>query len=78
MPKDNATWTPADETAFIEFLHEHKAAAGDGGNFKATTYEAAAAVLEAKRTKGGPKTAKSCSNKWNSVCDLGINPDSCI
>ncbi|KIK05205.1 hypothetical protein K443DRAFT_55748, partial [Laccaria amethystina LaAM-08-1] len=76
----NANWTPADKTAFFEFLHEHKAlevdaAAGNGNNFKVTTYEAAAAVLEAKRTKGGPKTAKSCSNKWNSVCDLGITPD---
>lgn len=63
MPKDNATWTLTDETAFIGFLHEHKAAAGDSALFKATTFEAAGAVLETKWTKGGPETMKGLFKK---------------
>lgn len=63
MLKDNTTLTLVDETAFIGFLNEHKAATGDGTSFKVTTFEAAGAVLETKQTKGGPKTMKACSNK---------------
>lgn len=78
MLKDDTTWTLADETTFIGFLHEHKAAAGDGTSFKVTTFEATGAVLETKWTKGGPKTVKACSNKWNAVHDHCINPILCV
>ena len=64
---DNAHWTVADETALLNFLFDHKAAGGDGVNFKSPTFTAAAVVVDASRTKGEPKTAKVCQNKWNSV-----------
>ncbi|KAF8964770.1 hypothetical protein BDZ97DRAFT_1918729 [Flammula alnicola] len=69
MTKDNgaAQWTTEDEVTFIDFLLLHAAAAGDGGNFKMVTFNAAAPVVEAKRVKGGPKTAKACQNKYNSL-----------
>ncbi|KAN0141121.1 hypothetical protein V8E53_000877 [Lactarius tabidus] len=59
-------WTLSDEKLLVSFLHEHRAASGDGGNFKMTTFQSAAAVLEAERTTGGLKTAKACQNKWAS------------
>ncbi|KAF8958637.1 hypothetical protein BDZ97DRAFT_1616590, partial [Flammula alnicola] len=59
-----AIWTTADETTLIEFLFQHRASAGDGSSFKMTTFHGVVSVLEATRTKGGPKTAKSCQNKW--------------
>ncbi|KAF8952273.1 hypothetical protein BDZ97DRAFT_1682107 [Flammula alnicola] len=69
MTKDNgaAQWTTEDEVIFIDFLLLHAAAAGDGGNFKMVTFNAAAPVIEVKRVKGGPKTAKACQNKYNSL-----------
>lgn len=68
MAKDNpAHWTAEDEVVLIDFLLTHAAAAGDGGNFKMVTFNAAAPVVDAKRVKGGPKTAKACQNKYNAV-----------
>ncbi|KAF9476666.1 hypothetical protein BDN70DRAFT_882131 [Pholiota conissans] len=69
MAKDTsqAVWTTDDETTLIEFLFQHRASAGDGSSFKMTTFHAAVPVLEAKRAKGGPKTAKSCQNKWSNL-----------
>src|SRR5258707_14546001 len=58
MTTDHAYWTPQDETRFILFLSEHAAAAGDGGNFKMTTFEQAAAEVEPFRTKGAHRLKK--------------------
>jgi len=65
---DAAAWTGDDEVFYLNFLKENAAAAGDGASFKVPTFTAAAALLEARRTKGGPKTAKSCQNKLTQVC----------
>ncbi|TFK43026.1 hypothetical protein BDQ12DRAFT_595635 [Crucibulum laeve] len=65
--ENNTLWTAADELLLLNFLRDHAAAAGDGGNFKLVTFTAAGAVLELKCTKGGPKTAKACQNKWTQV-----------
>jgi hypothetical protein len=67
-----AQWTLSDEKHLVEYLHEHRAASGDGANFKIPTFQAAAAVVEASRTIGGPKTAKACQNKWAAVCTLSF------
>ncbi|KAF9536916.1 hypothetical protein CPC08DRAFT_824753 [Agrocybe pediades] len=66
MPKSasQAVWTQADETTLISFLFEHRASAGDGASFKLKTFNDLVPKLEAMRTKGGPKDAKSCQNKW--------------
>lgn len=68
MTKDVAYWTLDDETTFIAYLKDNQAAGSDSATFKMATFHGAAAVLEAKRTKGGPKTAKACQNKWSAVC----------
>jgi hypothetical protein len=44
------------------FMIEHRPEAGDGGNFKKTTWQAA--------FKGPPKTWSSCKSKWQNV---GVN-----
>jgi hypothetical protein len=45
---------------------QHLAEAGDGANFKKSTWQAAAAALSKyPLEKGIPKTAASCQSKWN-------------
>src|SRR5271170_133672 len=67
MAHPAATWTDADESALLAFLLDHKAEAGDGANFKQTTWNEAAIKLGERPYKGGAKTANSCKNKWAKV-----------
>jgi hypothetical protein len=53
-PRDN--WNDAEITALIDYLIEHIAEVGDGGNFKKATF-----------TAGPPKTASMCKSKYQSV-----------
>ena len=62
-----AHWTEADESVLLDFLLTLDATAGDGKNFKAFVWTAASGKLNPLITKGGPKLAKSCKNKWQSV-----------
>ncbi|KAF8209966.1 hypothetical protein K438DRAFT_1571813, partial [Mycena galopus ATCC 62051] len=60
-----ASWRqPEDEKKLIEYLLEHRAEAGDGTKFKATTFQGAATHVNLTRIKGGPKTGKSCEQKY--------------
>ena len=66
--QEHASWTPADKKKFVEFLLGEKvASAGDGGTFKPSVWTAAAVEMEKYRSKGGQKTAKSCSSKYQHV-----------
>ncbi|KAH9947460.1 hypothetical protein B0H21DRAFT_891281 [Amylocystis lapponica] len=67
MAGENAFWTSDDELALVNFLLEHQAEGGDGANFKKSTFQAAAAMLEPLRTKGAPKGCESCKNKWQKL-----------
>ena len=52
MAKNSAaSWTTQDEVNLLNFLVEHASAAGDGGNFKSATFQAAMAVLNQKPAK---------------------------
>ena len=62
-----ASWTVDDEAALIDFLHEHAAEAGDGLNFKGSTWTAASKAIDSSRTKGAAKTALACKNKFSAV-----------
>lgn len=66
-PNTNAYWTTADETVLLEHLKLNAAAAGDGASFKAPTFLSASVAVNAIRTKGGPKTASACKNKFSAV-----------
>lgn len=63
---ENAKWTLEDEKAFVGFLTDHVAERGDG-NYKKSTFNAAATYLDTMRTVGGPKTGQVCKNKWARV-----------
>ena len=63
-----ALWPTSDKAALIEFLIACKAEAGDGFNFKAVTWTAAAVHMVTYTEKGDPKTAGVCKNKWAWVC----------
>ncbi|KAJ7131877.1 hypothetical protein C8R43DRAFT_956835 [Mycena crocata] len=69
----DAVWLPADCVALLEFLVTQRAAMADNGHFKPVVYRAAAVKLEAIRAKGGPKTFKSCQQKYGwlrKLCEL--------
>ena len=53
--------------ALIDYLHDHWAEAGDGGNFKVPTFNAAAEHLAPLLTQGGKKIGTMCKTKWVSV-----------
>ena len=63
-----ALWTAAEEQALVEFIVDHKAEAGDGGNFKQATFQQAALHLAPLHQRGTAKAAKTCSNKYSAVC----------
>ena len=65
---DRAIWTEEETGALLTYLIEHKAEAGDGANFKASTFSNAAKLLVPMKVKGGEKTADVCKRKWASVC----------
>ena len=62
-----AYWTASEELALVKFLVAHKAEAGDGGSFKATTFQKAEKHLAPLLEHGATKNAKSCGNKYCAV-----------
>ncbi|KAK7012648.1 hypothetical protein R3P38DRAFT_2469036, partial [Favolaschia claudopus] len=65
-----AVWLLQDQENLLSYLVDHVADAGDGGNFRAATFRGAAIYMESSRTKGGPKTAKSCESKYRELRKL--------
>ncbi|KIK16369.1 hypothetical protein PISMIDRAFT_15853 [Pisolithus microcarpus 441] len=57
------SWSEADTITLLDLVVAHKASAGEGLNFKATFWNTAAAHL-GNPSKGAPKTAKACKDKW--------------
>lgn len=66
-PIVNVHWTLDNKTALLHFLIDHKAEAGDGLNFKASVWNAAAAHLNPLTTKSGPKNDEKYKSKWTRV-----------
>lgn len=63
-------WTAPEEASLIQFLVEHQSECGDGGNFKAATFQWAAAHIAPLLTRGPAKTVKSIQNKWSGVSSM--------
>jgi hypothetical protein len=61
---EKAHWNTQEEAALIDYLLQHKAEAGDGGNFKSSGYNAAATHIAPLLTQGPVKTGKMCKMKW--------------
>ena len=62
-----ANWSLHDEIAFINYIADHKAEAGDGMKFKTSFWNGAADFMKADTESGGQKTASGCSTKWDRV-----------
>jgi hypothetical protein len=56
-----------DKTELLEFLQDHILEDGDGVNFKTVTWTAVAKVVDENWTKGAPKNAIACRNKFTGV-----------
>jgi hypothetical protein len=71
MPKDTkAVWSLEETTAFVDYLHDNRAKAGEGGNFKMTTFNSAAEAIAPFLKMGPRKTDKMCKTKWLSVSNM--------
>ncbi|KAJ7898497.1 hypothetical protein B0H13DRAFT_2337430 [Mycena leptocephala] len=67
IDKQNAVWTHGDVVAYLDFLITKVASAGEGGNFKMPIFNAAAKLMNARRTSVGLKTGKGCQNKYTGL-----------
>jgi erythromycin esterase-like protein len=47
---EKAFWNKEETTALVDYLHTHRAEAGDGGNFKTVTFQAASVHLTSPLT----------------------------
>ena len=65
--KERTQWTSEDEKALVTCLLKFKSEAGDGANFKNTTWSQVAKEMDELKTKGGEKTVAACKNKWSRV-----------
>jgi hypothetical protein len=63
-PLTDTVWYAA---LLLEFLQDHISEGGDGANFKTVTWTAVAKVVDEHRTKGAPKNAIACKNKFTGV-----------
>ncbi|KIK11733.1 hypothetical protein PISMIDRAFT_122166, partial [Pisolithus microcarpus 441] len=59
-----ASWNDQEVHALIHYLHEHRAEAGDNGNFKNSTYHSASQYIAQYHTSGPAKSAAMVKNKW--------------
>ncbi|KIK72102.1 hypothetical protein PAXRUDRAFT_836531 [Paxillus rubicundulus Ve08.2h10] len=67
MPKNTgpkASWSDKEVKELVLYLHNHHSAAGDGGSFTDSTFNAAAEHLVPYWKSGPPKTGKMVKAKW--------------
>ncbi|KAG2364049.1 hypothetical protein BDR07DRAFT_1459956 [Suillus spraguei] len=62
-----AQWNMAETNVLLAHLLQNMSEAGDGRNFKTSTFTSAATALSSANllTAGPPKTNRHCRNKWN-------------
>jgi hypothetical protein len=66
--KEKAHWNELETSALVDYFYEHRSEVGEGGNFSAETYDAAAEHISLHLSQGPKKTGKMCETKWASVC----------
>jgi hypothetical protein len=64
---EKAIWDKEETFVLLDYFLDHKAEAGDGGNFKKATLTGALAVIAEYRTAGPVKTVDQIKSKWQSV-----------
>ena len=76
LPPARCDWSDQDEIKLIRFSIEQKVKTGNSATFKSSICTTAAQHVEQFCTKGGPKTVKSCANKWTRVYGITFNTGS--
>ena len=64
---ENTVWDKRETNKMMVYLQDNTALAGDGGNFKGSTYQAAATYIAPYHKIGPIKTAKHVKGKYKSV-----------
>ena len=64
---ENAVWDKNETDKMMKYIQDHVALAGDGGNFKDPTYQAAATYIDPYHKSGPIKMAKHVKGKYKSV-----------
>ena len=64
---ENTVWDERQTDKMMEYLQDNTASADDGGNFKDSTYQAAATYIAPYHKSGPIKTAKHIKGKYKSV-----------
>jgi hypothetical protein len=64
---EKANWNDQEILGLVNYLHDHRAEARDGGTFKPPAYNAAVAHIAPHLTQGPVKTGKMCKTKWTLV-----------
>jgi hypothetical protein len=64
--EQQAIWSSEETNALIDYLHENRSQAGDGGNFKTATFTAAAEAI-LPFLKNGPKKTRQCAGRNGQV-----------
>ena len=73
--KSNANWNIDETNELVQYLWDHRAEAGDGGNFKSQTLTAAMQHITPYHSQGPVKDAKHVKRKWTAVSDQSIFTD---
>jgi hypothetical protein len=68
--KEKASWSTKEVSALVDYLYEHRFEAGDGGNFKNTSFNNAAVAIVPYWESGLAKSGAQCKIKWMSVSCL--------
>ena len=61
--KEKASWTDQEMSELVEYLYNNWSQAGDNGNFKMSTFNAAVEHLAPFKKGGATKTGKICKTK---------------
>ena len=64
---ENTVWDERETDKMMEYLQDNAASAGDGGNFKDSTYQATATYIAPYHKSGPIKTAKHVKGMYKSV-----------
>ncbi|KAF8575968.1 hypothetical protein K439DRAFT_1623202 [Ramaria rubella] len=62
--KKAVAWVVEDDIMLINLLIDHKAEAGEGGNFKKSMWMVVAGVMVDQPSTGGLKTWEACRSRW--------------
>ena len=73
--KSNANWNIDETNELVQYLWDHRAEAGDGGNFKSQTLTAAMQHITPYHSQGPVKDVKHVKRKWTAVSDQCIFTD---